>query len=422
MEDGLLVSTPDLRPSLLSIVAGLQEEGYLKRVVTTLAVSQAQRERWSRWPVVGTRLERLLWQRRLPDFLEGKTDCVGARELLRALVARTGRKRLTHVVWKWAEAGFDTTVAQRYAGRYRYLYGMEHASAATFAAQRRLGGRCFLRQVAAHGRTINTVLQGEAERFPQYVTPYLRLLLAEGAATAQRKEREYALADLIVANSTYVSRTFVAHGIAAQKIIAIPTGCPPLDSVGGRAGKGTGPLRFLYVGTLSLRKGVPYLLEAWRQWKPGVNAELWLAGSREIPLTDASLSEPGVRYLGQLSQDALAQVYREADVLVLPTVCEGMAHAVLEALSYGLPVITTPESGCADFITQGENGWLIPARNSEALVSALDEALTSRGQLAALGQVSRRKAAAWTIEQSNEAHVACLRQFITTGAVTDVPR
>lgn len=415
MEDGLLLSTPDLRPSLLSIVSGLHETGLLKRVVTTLAVSNARREQWARWPVVGSRVMGLPRQRRLPDFLEGKTDCVGTRELVRALVARTGTARLTHVIWKWAETGFDATVARRYAGRYQYVYGMEHASAATFAAHHRSGGLCFLRQVAAHGRTLNAVLRSEAARFPQYVTPYLRLLIAEGEATAQRKEQEYALADMIVANSTYVAGTFVTHGIAEQKIVAIPTGCPPLDSVGGRAGGGTGPLRFLYVGTLSLRKGVPYLLDAWRQVRPGGNAELWMVGSREIPLPTARMPEPGVRYLGQLSKDALAHVYREADVLVLPTVCEGMAHVVLEALSYGLPIITTLESGCADFITQGENGWLIPSRNSEALGSALAEALTRRGQLAAMGRVSRGKAAAWTIEQSNAAHVACLRQFINTG-------
>ena len=408
---GVLVATPDLRPSLLSILQGLHDSGQLARVVTTLALSGAQLDRLARLPL-GNRLHGLVGRRRLPDFLEGRTDCLWGRELIRATLSRTRHQRLTHHVWRWAEIGFDAAVAKHYAGRYDVVYGMEHSSLATFTAQKASGGRCILRQVTAHARTLAGLLQREAQRFPEYLTPYHRLLLADTDTVTARKEREYDLADLIVANSAYVRQSFIDQGIDAHKVIAVPTGCPPLDAVGGRAGAGQGPLRFLFVGTLSLRKGFTDLLTAWQRFAPGDHAELWVAGPMEIPVANEMLAIPGISYLGRLRRDVLSQTYRQADVLVLPTLGEGLAHTVLEALSYGLPVITTPESGCGDLVGDGKNGWLIEAGNVESLVCALGQAVERRKQLPEMGQRSREKARAWSVDKSNQAHLDYLQRFI----------
>src|SRR6185503_3015169 len=177
MSSTILVSTPDLRPSLLSVLDGLSQSGLLQRLITTLCLDARQMRRVSTVPVLGPRLAAAVKRRQLPPFLDGKTDTIWLGELVRVVASKSAGPLTTHRVWEWAERRFDRTVARRYAGRFNVVYGMEHASAATFAAQRAAGGACVLRQVTAHGRVLSAVLRREAERFPQFVTPYHRLLM-----------------------------------------------------------------------------------------------------------------------------------------------------------------------------------------------------------------------------------------------------
>jgi glycosyltransferase involved in cell wall biosynthesis len=416
MSPRVLVSTPDLRPSLLSILQGLADSGLLARVATTISLSQRQTEILSRIPLVGQRLTPALERRQTPAFLAGRVDRIWWRELLRNASSHVANPKMTHAVWEWAETNFDRIVARRYGGKFSVVYGMEHSSAATFAAQKARGGLCVLRQVTAHAQTINSVLRGEAARFPELVTPYHRLLLASSEKIALRKQTEYDIADLIVVNSNYVRKTFIENGVPATRVVAVPTGCPPVDRVGARSGRGSGALRFLYVGALSLRKGFPYLLEAWRSAKPGAHAELWIAGSSELRVEEKLRAEPSIRYLGMLPRDELCEMYRQADVFVLPTLCEGLAHAVLESLSFGLPVITTEASGASDLIVGGENGIVVPPGDAAALASAMTQSIDRRAALPSMGARSIERARGWTREQSNSEHLNHLREFLESRA------
>ena len=412
MSPRVLVSTPDLRPSLRSILQGLADWGLLTRVATTISLSPRQIEVVSHIPIVGRRLVPALERRQTPAFLAGKVDRIWSRELLRNASSRITNPKVTHTIWEWAETSFDRIVARRYGGHFDLIYGMEHSSAATFAVQKASGGSCVLRQVVAHARTINSVLHAETARFPEFVTPYYRLLLANQEKIALRKETEYHLADLIVANSEYVRKTFIANGISPARVVAVPTGCPPVDRVGARSGRGSGVLRFLYVGTVSLRKGFIYLLEAWCSAKFGAHAELWIAGNSELDVEAKLRAEPNIRYFGTLSRGELCDVYRQVDVLVLPTLCEGLAHAVLEGLSFGLPVITTEASGVGDLIVDGENGVIVPPGDVGALVSAMTRSIGRRAALPSMGARSVERARGWTRERSNSEHLNRLREFL----------
>lgn len=408
----VFVSTPDLRPSLLSVLEGLVSNGLLARLATTISFSSRSMQRVANTPVAGRWLAPRLGRTEAPAFLSGKIDNIWHREMIRRIVARAGTATMTHEVWEWAETNFDRVVAKRYGGLFDVVYGMEHSSAQTFAAQKESGGLCILRQVNSHARTLNTLLRQQCERFPNLVTSYHRLLLAGAHKTAQRKEAEYAHADLIVANSDYVRETFMANGISGTKIVAVPTGCPPVDSVGARSGVGSDSLRVLYVGSLSLRKGFPYLLEAWRRFAPCKTAELWIAGGPEVDLGSAQRCDPSIRYLGVLTKDDLREVYRKADLLVLPTLSEGLAHVVLEGLSFGLPIVTTEASGAGDLVRDGENGFIVPERDAEALAAAIEFAAAQRSSLPAMGARSKERAQSWTVAHSNAAHLTAVQDFL----------
>ena len=411
MSAQVFVSTPDLRPSLLSILHGLADSRLLARVATTISLSPRLIKLLSAMPTASRWLTPTLKRRETPSFLVGKIHNIWLRELVRKISSQIASPSFTHDVWEWAETSFDRIVADRYGGRYDVIYGMEHSSVRTFEAQKASGGGCVLRQVTAHARTLNTMLRRESARFPHLVTPYHQLLMANDDKIARRKEVEYGLSDLIVANSEYVRKTFIVNGVPAGRIVAVPTGCPPVDPVGARSGTGSNALRLLYVGTLSLRKGFPYLLEAWRRAMPGTRAQLWIAGSSEFEITELK-TEPNIRYLGRLTKDDLREVYRQADIMVLPTLCEGLAHVVLEALSFGLPVITTEASGAGDLVRPGENGLIVPEGDADALASAIAYAISQRADLPAMGARSAERASGWTVAQSNAEHLRQVREFL----------
>jgi len=271
---------------------------------------------------------------------------------------------------------------------------------------------CILRQVTTHGRAVLDVIQREISKFPEYSGSYGRRFLSDIQRSLRRKEEEYRLADLIVANSDFVKDTFVQSGVRADKIVAIPTGCPDASGPPANSGRGSAGLIFLFVGRLSLRKGIPYLIQAWNLLKPQGRAELWLAGEREIPESIFKGKDSSMRFLGVLSASQLSRVYRRADVMVLPTVLEGLAHVVLEALSCGLPVITTRESGCGSLVQNGDNGFIIEASNVESLSQAMAWCLENRSKLVLMGTASMEKARSWTIEDSNRAHLLVIQEFL----------
>jgi glycosyltransferase involved in cell wall biosynthesis len=398
----------------MTILRGLDEAALLKQVVTTVAIDPDRIFGKSIRVICGVLppdWKRNIGRRALPDFLRGKVKTLYSRELLRLLANRLGNEVLSHRLWLWAELGFDHKVAERYSGLYNCIYGMEHSSLETFTRQKKLAGLCILRQVAQHGRTAVDVIKREIEKFPEYAGIYTRLFLEDMERSVARKEAEYKLADLIVANSDFVKETFVRAGFDAKRIAVIPTGCPACSFKPANAGRGSKPLIFLFVGNLSLHKGLPYLIKAWHLLKPGISAELWLVGSNRLLNITFKEQNVGIRYFGPLPYSKLARIYEQADVFILPTLLEGLAYVLLEALSCGLPIITTQESGCGNFVQNGHNGFVIEAGNAEILCNAMAWCLGHRSQLERMGALSIEKARAWTASDSNRAHLLAIQEF-----------
>lgn len=412
MTGSILVSTLDLRPSLESVLQGLAERNLIGRVATTISITPALSCNFARLPWAGSRLAPLLRRRELPVFLDGMVDNIWAAEFVRNLSSRVANETLTDAIFHWAVDRFDDTVARRYAGRYPYIYGMDFSSAATFAAQKARGGRCIQRQVSAHFASFIAMMRRECERFPELATNYHRLILRAAERHKRRRAVELDLADLIVANSDYVRTTFIENGIPASKVVAVPTGCPSADPTGARSGRGDGPLRFVYAGRLSLRKGFHYLMRAWQLAAFGSRAELWIAGASELDLVKEIAAQPNIRYFGPQSSQALADVYRQVDVMVLPTLSEGLSHSVLEALSFGMPVITTAASGAGMLVTNGDNGFILPEADAEALAAAMTSAVACRDKLPKMGQLSAERARGWTVTDSNAAHARVIVDFV----------
>jgi glycosyltransferase involved in cell wall biosynthesis len=187
-----------------------------------------------------------------------------------------------------------------------------------------------------------------------------------------RRLEEYALADAILCPSTFVQKSFVAQGIPPERIAIVPYGIDPAP-VSDAPPKSGDNFRVLYVGQIDIRKGLRYLFEAFdRLNHPG--KELWIVGPATGQTGLEGIATPaGARFLGVLKGEELARAYREASVFVLPTIEEGLALVLGEALSFGLPVVTTVNSGGDDLFTDGVEGFIVPIRSGDALREKLEQ-------------------------------------------------
>ncbi len=141
--------------------------------------------------------------------------------------------------------------------------------------------------------------------------------------------------------------------------------------------------RVIFLGQIGARKGVPELLRAFEQLDAVPDAELVLAGPSSDPdvvqqVEDAVRARPDrISYAGCLPRARSQELLREAYVLALPSHAEGLPMVVIEAMSLGVPSVTTPVGAMAELVSHGENGFLVEPGDTGALAEHLMRLLTS---------------------------------------------
>jgi glycosyltransferase involved in cell wall biosynthesis len=187
-------------------------------------------------------------------------------------------------------------------------------------------------------------------------------------------------------------RSFLAQGIAPEKVHVIPYGVR-LDKFTPAKALPAESFEVLFAGQVSLRKGIPYLLEAFARVRhPGKH--LTLVGSVQDDVREllAKLPTQRVTFAGSLPQPELAARMARSHVLALASIEEGLALVQGQALACGCPVVATVATGAEDLFTDGVEGFIIPDRDTDALARRLqqladDPALRERTSAAALERV-----------------------------------
>jgi glycosyltransferase involved in cell wall biosynthesis len=264
---------------------------------------------------------------------------------------------------------------------------------------KRLGMVCVTEYGGFHPRHQRQVLADEHARWG--------VRFRRPMAMLRRSLAEIALADYVLCQTDFARRTFVENGVPERQVLTVTNGVD-LTRFHPAARAGQRPFRVLFVGQLGLRKGVLYLLEAWRQlgWR---DAELWLAGRADPefrPLLRPFTSLPGLRVLGHVG-DPLA-LYHAADVFAFPSLVEGSAKVNFEAMACGLPAVTTPTAGSE--IQDGVDGVLVPPRSVAELAAALDGLRGDPQRCREMGVAARRRAQAFSWQR----HAEALAETFTT--------
>lgn len=202
---------------------------------------------------------------------------------------------------------------------------------------------------------------------------------------------EYELADAVTVPSGFVRDSFIAEGYPPEKLILAPYGVDP--GIFRRSAPRSREFRILFVGQLSVRKGLHTLLQAVASARLP-KARLVLVGGAQ-PHTEALLRRfpvPHLERLGHLPRTRVMEEMSRASVLVLPSVEEGLALVQAQALACGCPVIGTENTGAADLFRDGVEGYIVPVRSHEAIAERLrrlhdDPALLEAMSAAALARV-----------------------------------
>ncbi|MGB7190090.1 MAG: glycosyltransferase family 4 protein [Acidobacteriaceae bacterium] len=214
------------------------------------------------------------------------------------------------------------------------------------------------------------------------------------ARAIEREEAEYAQADAIAVPSEFARRSFVEMGVEAEKVRKIPYGVR-LDRFSNTGDKPSGSFDVLFAGTVSVRKGVPYLLEAFAKLKHPLK-RLRLAGPVEPEMRSllGRFDLSGVELLGRLSPDDMARWMNASHVMVLPSVEDGFGLVMAQAMACGAVVVASENTGGPDLFTDGVEGFVVPIRSPEAICERLtrlanDPDLRERMSEAALMRVQR---------------------------------
>ena len=315
------------------------------------------------------RLLRHTANRRCPD-LDGAVETMASPELICLAAGRLGIGSASALI-EWRNRRFCIWAAKHCLDDVRLVWAFDTSSHELFLEAKKRGIRCVLEMSIAHP-ALGSRLMGEYARQQPDRAKCLDSSISDAAM--ERRRAEIDLADRIMVGSSFVRDSLLEQGISADKITINPYGVD-IDlfrpSAGERRGR-TG-VRFLFVGWFSARKGIYDLLDAWKVsglFESG--AELVLAGGDRTDLTCWLEPLPqGISTLGRVAHSDLPALYRSADVFVFPSLFEGSARVILEAMASGLPIITTPQACDEHCVVDGENGFRVASGDSTTLAKKM---------------------------------------------------
>lgn len=219
---------------------------------------------------------------------------------------------------------------------------------------------------SSHIRVQDTLLREESDRWG---IPFAGI----DPRVIEREEAEYAQADCITVPSSFSVRSFVQAGVDPDKVRKLsygvnlalfkPTGHPAVD-------------RFdvLYVGGMNLNKGIPYLLQAYQRLEHPKKS-LTFAGTPSALFIEQMKAQniwpDEIQLLGHVPQPQLKDLMSRSHVMVLASVQEGLALVQAQAMACGCVVIGTEHSGAQDLFDDGQEGFIVPIRQSDAIANRL---------------------------------------------------
>jgi glycosyltransferase involved in cell wall biosynthesis len=265
--------------------------------------------------------------------------------------------------------------------------------------------------IAARNYTAG-ICRREAQKDTPFAAAYRKYTSFDNPKKMRLCAEEIEKTDHFLVPSSFVRKSLEFNGVPASRIHIVPYGVDTAQFIPYERVRREGePVKFLFVGNIEPRKGIGYLLEAFRQLDAS-GAQLYIAGAFKGDPGEYDAYRPWFKYLGYLPTTQIQEVYRQSDVFVFPSLWEGFSLVVPEAMACGLPVICSDHAGSSDIIEEGVEGFVIPAGDLEALKEKILFFTEHPEQIAGMGRNARKKAEQYSWERYEQRVTEVMRAIV----------
>ncbi len=367
----VILSHPTGNANVRAVLTALENSQNLDSFWTSVAIPS----QISNWNLLGRSLRRELGRRTFNETPYYNIRTNPTRELVRLARPLFSHKVFTrhetgwasvHQIYQTMDKSVSKYITQASEEKFGAVYAYEDVAELTFKSAKKKQAKCIYDLPIAYWRSLHELMKEEAELHPEWLATMPALLDSE--EKLNRKDQEISLADHIIVPSTFVKNSIEANYGDNMPITVIPFGAPSPSLFPPSQRLPEDPIKIMFVGHIGQRKGIAYLIAALKLLE--VPWSLTLAGSvpKNAPriLFDL-LSDERCNWLGHLPHATLLEEMSKAHVFVFPSIAEGLAMVMYEAMSAGLPLIATPNSGAPDIIKNGQEGFIVPIRDPFAI-------------------------------------------------------
>lgn len=292
------------------------------------------------------------------------------------------------------------------------FHGWMGQSVASITAAKRVGAATLVENPGRHTGHFHKAPDEECDRFNIRKSERSSLL---PTALIHRMEREYEICDCIVVPSSTAKGSFAQFGYADKTAVVFPGVDHEFFSPGPQPAQQK-RFRVCFSGRVELAKGAGYLLQAWKRLALP-NSELVFAGEVRPEMNGLlqNYADSNVRRTGFLKVKELLKLYRDSDLFVFPSLNEGFAQVLLEAMACGLPAVATEISGAKDCIAEGKEGLIVPERDVDRTAEAILWCYQHRDETQTMGRAARAKIESeFTLKHYNQRIIALYNWLVST--------
>lgn len=275
-------------------------------------------------------------------------------------------------------------LAKRHIDECDILWSWTSFSLHSLRKAKKLGALSLVELGNAHVSYQHKIL---AEEYARYGAPFFE----SHPRIITKMIQEYNEANYLPVPSSYIKRTLVENSVLESKILVLPYGADLKEF--RQIPKEDNKFRIVFAGGLSIRKGVHYLLRAFSELNLP-NSELVFLGSVNDEIKPF-LKKYGknTKLMGHIPQKELYKHYSQGSVFCLPSLDDGFAVVILQAMACGIPIIVSENTGGPDVITDGREGFIIPIRDIDALKEKILHMYDNQDKAREMGKLAKQRVA-----------------------------
>lgn len=390
----IVIIHPTSNQNNRAVLKGLEDAGLIKLFFTCIAVFP--KSTLDYLSNIGPLKE--LSRRRFDTRLRNKTKTQSVFELFRLIANKLNIKMLTkHEEGVFSVDAIYTNIDKKAAkvikntksDEINAVYAYEDGALNSFKAAKKNNIECIYDLPIGYWKAARSFLAKEIELWPEWKDTLHGF--KDSNAKLKRKDKELYLADRIFVASSFTAKTLSYYTGKLAPVKVIPYGFPkPFENriyndIENR------PIKLLFVGGLSQRKGIANMFMAIDHLQDRV--ELTVVGRK--PTNNCKVLNEALEkyhYIPSLSHADVLKLMREHDIFLFPSLFEGFGLVITEAMSQGTPVITTDRTAGPDLITHNEDGWIIEAGSTEALQNCIDRLVKHPKQIITAGKAALKTA------------------------------